>query len=397
MIVLVVNAGSTSLKLDVFDMPGERCLASATVQRIGKADATVEIGGDDIATDREVREIDDHEDALTRVLDSLLSHFEIAAVGHRIVHGGEDLTEPALIDRDVEHIIEKCSRFAPLHNPANLAGVRAARGRLPELPQIAVTDTGFHRTLPPASYLYALPYDLYETHGVRRYGFHGTSHQYVASEAARFLARPIEDLGLISCHLGGGASVCAIQNGRSIATSMGMTPLEGLVMGTRSGDIDAGILFYLQQQLSMSVAEVDRLLNRESGLLGISGVSRDMREIVEASAQGNRRASLAIDLFCQRLRQYVGAYMAQLGGADAVVFTGGIGENAAAIRAKALENLSALGLDLDKAANFDDSRAARSIASSASRVAVLVIPTDEELQIAREVYRLLDVQQTKDR
>ncbi len=390
MIILVVNAGSTSLKVDVFAMPEETCLASAAVQRIGKSDADLRIGGSRVDPLEQVLPVADHEQALRLVLDTLLDHFEIAAVGHRIVHGGEALTEPTVIDDRVRGIVEDCARFAPLHNPANLAGVRAAVTRLPEIPQVAVTDTGFHRTLEAQAYLYALPYRLYTDHDVRRYGFHGTSHQYVACEAARVLERPQRDLRLITCHLGGGASVCAIAGGRSVDTSMGMTPLEGLVMGTRCGDLDPGIVLYLQDRLALGPDDIDQMLNRESGLLGISGISRDMREIGKAAELGVERAQLAIEIFCRRVRHYIGAYLAQLGGADAIVFTGGIGENAAGIRAAILSDLSELGIELDQRANLSTAGNARFASKKTSRVSVLVIPTDEELQIAREVHRLIN-------
>lgn len=389
MIVLVINAGSTSLKVDVFAMPGEECLASASVQRIGKAGATVEIDGARFEGAEQDGSIEDHDDALARVLDALLVRFQVDAVGHRVVHGGDALTEPAAIDDAVCRVIEDCSRFAPLHNPANLAGIAAARARLPAVPQVAVTDTGFHRSLPPPAYLYALPYELYRAHGIRRYGFHGSSHQYVGSEAARLLERDVAELRLVSCHLGGGASVCAIDGGRSVETSMGMTPLEGLAMGTRCGDVDPGVVLYLQRRLSMSPEAVDEMLNRDSGLLGISGISRDMRDIIAAADGGHERARLALDIFCRRVRQYIGAYLAQLGGAHAVIFTGGIGEHSAVVRAHILDGMAALGLVVDERANRSEGSEARVVSTSDSPVALLVIPTDEELQIAREVHRLI--------
>ncbi len=389
MIVLVVNGGSTSLKVDIFAMPEEECLASAAVQRIGRSNSAIKIGGASITSSEESRPVANHEQALDIVLDALIQHFEVDAIGHRIVHGGEELTEPTAIDDRVCRIVEDCARFAPLHNPANLAGVRAARSRLPKCPQVAVTDTGFHRTLEPAAFLYGIPYDLYQTHGVRRFGFHGTSHQFVASGAANHLGRPLSDLNLITCHLGGGASVCAIAGGRSVDTSMGMTPLEGLVMGTRCGDIDAGVVLYLQEQLSMSSAQIDQMLNRESGLLGVSGISRDMRDIIAAADRGESRARLAIDVFCRRVRHYIGAYLAQLGGANAIVFTGGIGENSSQIRAEIAGQLSALGIELDDRANQSGDRNTRTVSTPGSPIAVLVVPTDEELQIAREVHQVI--------
>ncbi len=388
--ILVVNAGSTSLKLELFAFPEEVSLASAGVERIGRqgATATVRYGGA-VPVDRVV-DAPDHRAALETVV-GILGGAAIApdAVAHRVVHGGERLTEPLVVDAAAERAIEDCARFAPLHNPANLDGIRACRALFPGLPQVAVMDTGFHRTLEPEAFLYALPYELYERHGLRRYGFHGTSHRFVASEAAAFLGRPLDELRLLTCHLGGGASVCAIRRGRSIATSMGLTPLEGLVMGTRSGDLDPALVLYLQQQLDMTPAAVDTLLNRESGLKGISGIGRDMRELLAAAADGVARAELAIAMFCRRLRHYIGGYTAELGGLDALVFTGGIGENAAAIRARTLAGLEVLGLTLDATANEAAGEGARRISPPGRSPAVLVVPTDEELQIAREAAEVL--------
>jgi acetate kinase len=386
--ILVVNAGSTSLKVDAFAMPAEQCLASVSVEGIGQSEARLKAAFDGTEEARELS-IADHDTALRRVLDLVLDRIAVDAVGHRIVHGGESLTAPTRIDDRVMAVVEDCARFAPLHNPANLAGVRAARARLPRVPQVAVMDTGFHRTLAASAYLYGLPYELYERHGVRRYGFHGTSHQYVAVEAARLMEKPLAELRLITCHLGGGASVCAIDGGRSVDTSMGMTPLEGLVMGTRCGDVDAGVVLFLQERLGMTAPQIDSLLNRESGLLGLSGISRDMRELLAAAASGERRAGLAIDVFCRRVRRYIGAYLAELSGADAVVFTGGIGENSPPIRAAIAAPLGGLGIELDAHANSVATRTPRVVSSAASDIAVLVVPTDEELQIARDVHELM--------
>lgn len=388
MIVLVVNAGSTSLKVDVFEMPDEACVASIAVERIGQADAAMTVRWHGIPEAKAAASAD-RDATLEQVLELVLGRASIDAVGHRVVHGGESLTDPVRIDTRVIENIESAARFAPLHNPANLAGVRAAQSRLPDVPHVAVMDTGFHRTLPASAYTYALPWELYEKHGVRRYGFHGTSHAYVAAEAAKLLGRPLGELRLITCHLGGGASVCAIDGGRSIDTSMGMTPLEGLVMATRSGDVDPGVLLFLHERLGRTPEQIDSMLNRESGLLGISGISPDMRELLAAAGE-SRRAALAIDVFCRRVRRYIGAYLVELNVADAIVFTGGIGENAAPIRAAICNNLDALGIEIDASANNADSKLARRISTASAAIAVLVVPTDEELQIAREVCAVIN-------
>ena len=385
---LVVNAGSTSLKVDVYEMPSEICRLSALVQRIGKTDATIHISVDGESTLDEMTSISDHGAALSRVLDVATTVCTVDAVGHRVVHGGEEISQPMLIDDRIETTIETSARFAPLHNPHNLNAIRAARQRMPSVPHVAVVDTGFHRTLPPESFLYGLPYELYEKHGVRRYGFHGTSHEYVATQAARALNRELDEINQITCHLGGGASVCAIERGTSVHTSMGMTPLEGLLMGTRSGDLDPGVVLFLQSQLSLNQSQIDDLLNRESGLKGVSGISRDMRELLAAEESGHERARLAIDIFCLRVRHYIGAYAAHLGGVDALVFTGGIGENSPIIRERVCSGLSFIGIEIDAEANGKQDRRAPVISKAGGRVTVLAIQTDEELQIAREVVRL---------
>lgn len=396
----MVNAGSTSLKVELFSLPDERSLASGEVQRIGsseasvswrRADATFGQEGAAQTSDSLARPIENHEQGLRVLIEVLSLASKIPdAVAHRVVHGGEALTTTTLIDAKVEEQIATCSRFAPLHNPANLSGIQACRRLFPSLPQVAVMDTAFHQSLEPEAYLYALPYDLYEQHGIRRYGFHGTSHRFVADETARLLGRDVKDLRLVTCHLGGGASVCAIRGGRSIATSMGMTPLEGLVMGTRSGDVDPSVVLHLQESLGLSTVAVAELLNRESGLKGVSGVSRDMRELLAAADRGHERAALAVRMFCRRLRQYIGAYMADLGGLDGLVFTGGIGENAATIREQTLAGLEGLGLELDEERNQRDEHQPRIVSPPEASPVVAVVPTDEELQIARETAVLLE-------
>ena len=304
-------------------------------------------------------------------------------VGHRVVHGGDRFSEPVVIDDQVERTIEELVPLAPLHNPANLEGIRTARRVFPDVPHVAVFDTAFHATLPPHAYAYALDRDIAKTYGIRRYGFHGTSHAYVSREAARLIGRPVEDCRVIVLHLGNGASAAAVRNGRSVETSMGLTPLEGLVMGTRTGDIDAGVVFHLRRQAGLSVGELDDLFNRKSGMLGLASAN-DMREVHRLADAGDDDAALALEVYCHRLRKYVGAYFAVLGGADAVAFTAGVGENDARVRAAALAGLDALGISVDPARNESSSRAARIISPDGSPVAVLVVPTNEELEIARQ-------------
>jgi len=369
--VFVLNTGSSSVKFRVVNPESGEVGAEGIVERIG------EPGSD----------TPDHRAAIDRILAGL-DRGSIDAVGHRIVHGGDRFVQATLIDDEVERGIEQLSALAPLHNPPGLLGIRAARAALPELPQVAVFDTAFHARMPDAARRYAIDAALAAEHGIRRYGFHGTSYQYVSARAAEQLARPLEELRLIVLHLGNGASAAAIAGGRSVDTSMGMTPLEGLVMGTRSGDIDPAVPLYLQRTAGMTADQVDELLNRRSGLLGLSG-RRDMREVVAAAGDGDADAQLAFDVYVHRLRHYIGAYLAILGGADAVVFTAGVGENSAPVRAAALDGLSALGLQLDAASNAAPNRKARRISPPGAPIDVLVIPTDEELQIARETADVL--------
>ena len=392
--VLVVNCGSSSIKYSLLAMAdgGEpQVLASGLIERIGEEASGLrhEAGGNQIR--REVQ-APDHEAAfglMVRALTegdgaAIAGPDAIDAVGHRVVHGGERFAESTRLDDAVIAAIEACANLAPLHNPPNLTGIRAAMHLMPRVPHVAVFDTSFHQTLEPHAFLYALPYELYTEHRIRRYGFHGTSHRYVAGEAARMLGRPPAEVNLITLHLGNGCSAAAVRGGKSVDTSLGMTPLEGLVMGTRSGDIDPAIIFHLVRSLGMSVDEVDDLLNRRSGLLGVSGVSNDMREVMRAAGEGNERAELALAIFCHRLKKYIGAYTAELGQVDALVFTGGIGENAAYIRRRTCEGLAPLGYVLDDVRNEADTRAARDVAADASPTRILVIPTDEEAMIARD-------------
>ncbi len=375
--VFVVNSGSSSIKYQLIDVATEQVVLSGLLERIGQTGADGTTG--DAA---------DHDAGMRVVLERLGDEASsIGAVGHRVVHGGELFTEPAVIDERVEQGIQSVSALAPLHNPANLAGIRAARSALPEVPHVAVFDTAFHQSMPPAAFTYAIDRAVAAERGVRRFGFHGTSHQFVAGRAAALLGRPLDELKLIVLHLGNGSSAAAIDGGRSIDTSMGLTPLEGLVMGTRSGDLDPGALLHLLRG-GLAVDELDALLNSRSGLLGLAG-SADMRDVTAAAAAGDVDAALALDVWSHRIRHYVGAYLAQLGGLDALVFTAGIGENAAPLRARALDGLGHLGLALDEARNAAASREARLISPAGARVAVLVVPTNEELAIAQAAAALV--------
>jgi len=378
--VLVVNCGSSSLKAAIVEHESGDKLAETLVERIG---------GDEVA---------DHGVALERALPQLMAEAPdgtvIEAVGHRVVHGGEALTEPTLIDDAVEQQIEDLSELAPLHNPPNVRGIRAARRLLPDLIHVAVFDTAFHSSLPNRAKHYALPKELAEKHGIRRYGFHGTSHRYVAERAAAYMGQPTRVLRLITCHLGNGASLAAIEYGRSVETSMGMTPLEGLCMGTRAGDIDAGAVVHIVRKEKMTIDEVDHLLNRESGLKGLSGVSNDMRDIEERAAAGDERCRLAITVFCHRLRKYIGAYAAMLGGVDAILFTGGIGENSGWIRHRSLQRLEFMGALLDEDVNRDARASSEQtvveINQPHSRVKLLVVATDEQHAIAQDTHAIFE-------
>ncbi|HEY3009663.1 MAG TPA: acetate kinase [Micromonosporaceae bacterium] len=362
--VLVLNCGSSSVKYRLFD--GDRTLAKGLIERIGESGSRVP----------------DHEAALRAVL-AEVDLGGLAAVGHRVVHGGGRFSAPTPIDDTVIAAIEQLVPLAPLHNPPNLAGILVARKLLPGVPQVAVFDTAFHHTLPAAAATYAIDAAVAARHGIHRYGFHGTSHEYVSRRTATLLGRPAEDVNVITLHLGNGASACAVEGGRSVATSMGLTPLEGLVMGTRSGDIDPAIVFHLHRRGGLDVDQIDEMLNHRSGLLGLCGAN-DMREVLARRAAGDPAASLAFDVYCRRIRAYVGAYYALLGRVDAVTFTAGVGENAAAVRATVLDGLERLGIVLDHARNAADRPGERPISSDGADVAVLVVPTDEELEIANQ-------------
>lgn len=357
--VFVVNAGSSSVKYDVLEAESGQSIASGLVERVT-----------------------DYSAALASVLAELDAE-KIDAVGHRVVHGGSVYSQAVVIEDEVEAEISRLSVLAPLHNPPGLEGIRAARAALPFIPHVAVFDTAFHATLPPAAYTYALDVAVAAEHGVRRYGFHGTSYKYVSARAAEVIGRPLESLRMIVAHLGNGASITAIAGGRSVDTSMGMTPLEGLVMGTRSGDIDPAVLLHLERVGAFDAQGLDDLLNRRSGILGLGGHA-DMRDLLAASDRGDEAAALAVDVYVHRLVHYIGAYAAELGGLDALVFTAGVGENSDVIRARAVEGLGFLGLAVDSALNSARASEARVVSPAGAAVAVLVVPTDEELQIARE-------------
>ncbi len=387
--ILVINAGSSSLKYQLLNPETQQVLAKGLCERIGiDGKFTYKPEGKQAVKEADVA-MPTHNEAIKAVLDALVdpangvigSMKEIDAVGHRVVHGGEKFARSVLITEEVMAAIEECNPLAPLHNPANIIGIKACQALMPGTPMVAVFDTAFHQTMPAAAYMYALPYEYYEKDKVRRYGFHGTSHKYVTQRAAEMLGKPIESLKLISCHLGNGSSIAAVDGGKSVDTSMGFTPLAGLPMGTRCGDIDAGILQYLMNKYSMDIDKMLNVLNKKSGVEGLSCVSSDFRDLENAAAEGNEKAELAQKKFAYEVRKYVGAYAAAMGGVDAVIFTAGVGENDKVIRAMACQGLEFMGLKLDEAAN--DVRGKETVISAAdSKVKVLLIPTNEELMIA---------------
>ena len=391
--ILVLNSGSSSIKYKLFNMDTKTVLAAGVIEQIGEPQGRLthqtrnaQGNMDDI---EKTGAVADHMagfqmmgDAL-RQSGALQDTAELAGIGHRVVHGGEAFKKPTLISDAVIDTIRRLSPLAPLHNPANLLGIQVALQNAPRVPQVAVFDTAFHQSLPEHAYRYAIPHELYKDHQVRRYGFHGTSHNYVAQQAAKMLNRPLDSFNLITLHLGNGASASAIQKGKSIDTSMGMTPLEGLIMGTRCGDIDPAIIFYLKRKTGLTRDEVETLLNKHSGLKGISGIV-DMREILKFAQEGHFRAKLAIEMFCYRIKKYIGAYVAVLGRLDALVFTAGIGERSAPIREIACQGLSHLGIEVDPQKNKHPSKKAFEIQTRTSNVKILVIPTNEELEIAAQ-------------
>ncbi|MCK5351257.1 acetate kinase [bacterium] len=395
--VLVINSGSSSIKYRFFELETYSVIATGFVEKIGEAESRLKHGWLNKENKHEeiveTKVVPDHRQGFDWIVDvnvrtSSGEKRDLFGIGHRVVHGGEVFREPTLIDDRVIRAIKEMIPLAPLHNPANLTAIEVARERRPDVPQVAVFDTAFHQTMPPRAFHYALPQALYTEHQVRRYGFHGTSHDYVSKKAAEHLDRPLDTLNLITLHLGNGASATAVREGKSIDTSMGMTPMEGLVMGTRCGDIDPAIHFYVGRAAGMSNEELETMLNKESGLKGICGVN-DMREIIRLAGSGDEHAQLAIDVYCYRIRKYIGAYFAVLGQVDALVFTGGIGENAALIRKLCCEDLDCLGIILDNQKNEASSGEVSEIQEDKSLVRILVIPTDEELEIAKQTCELI--------
>lgn len=390
--IFVVNAGSSSLKFQLIQMPDEKVITKGNIERIGLKDSIFSMT---VGTERhkEVQDIPNHKEAVTLLLDRLVSLGviksldEIDGVGHRVVHGGEAYSDSTIITDEALKTIEELSELAPLHNPANVIGIKEFRKALPNVIHVAVFDTAFHQTMPESSYLYSLPYEYYEKYGIRKYGFHGTSHKYVSQRAAELMGRPLSELRLISCHLGNGASIAAIEGGKSIDTSMGFTPLEGVTMGTRSGNIDPALIPYIMEKTGKSAEEVIEVLNKESGMLGLSGFSSDLRDIELEANKGNHRAELALNIFADRIHKYIGSYAAKMSGVDAIIFTAGIGENSSTIRAKVLNGLEFMGVYWDPEMNKVRGQEAF-INYPHSPVKVLVIPTNEEVMIARDVIRL---------
>ncbi|WP_175990687.1 acetate kinase [Bacillus sp. Marseille-Q1617] len=387
--IIAINAGSSSLKFQLFDMPEETVITKGLIERIGLDNAVfnISVNGE---KKEEVTDIPDHEVAVKMLLEKLTgfgiidSLDEIQGIGHRVVHGGEVFNESVLITDEVIEKIEELSDLAPLHNPANLTGIKAFRNVLPNVPAVAVFDTAFHQSMPESSFLYSLPYEYYEDFGIRKYGFHGTSHKYVSERAAEMLGRPKEQVRLISCHLGNGASIAAIEGGKSIDTSMGFTPLAGVAMGTRSGNIDPALIPFIMEKTGSTAEEVLNILNKKSGMLGVSGFSSDLRDIEQQASEGNERAELALEVFANRIHKYIGSYASRMYGVDAIVFTAGIGENSTLVREKVLQGLEFMGVYWDPARNNVRGEEAF-INYPHSPVKVMIIPTNEEVMIARDV------------
>lgn len=393
--ILVLNCGSSSVKAQIVQTSPEqiaettdRVLAKAVVERIGSEDAIISVTADNRRS-RHTRPVHNMDEAIGAILEAVSGHGNIDAAGHRVVHGGERFHAPVELNEEIVEQIEDLYDLAPLHNPHNIRGYRAARTHLPNARHVAVFDTAFHQTLPPHAYLYGIPYSYYAQDSYRRYGFHGVSHRYISWRYSRLRERPKTECKIISCHLGNGSSMCAIEYGRSIDNSMGFTPLEGLLMGTRSGDIDPSLVLHMMAVSGESPSDMEKFLTRKSGLYGLSGLSADMRILLEHRARGDSRAGLAIDVFCYRAKKYIGSYLAALNGAHAVIFTGGIGENAAPIRAQICAGLEGLGIEIDQEANGAATGNEARISTAASPVEVWVIPTNEELLIARDTLRCL--------
>ncbi|MEI7980601.1 MAG: acetate kinase [Bacteroidota bacterium] len=395
--ILVLNCGSSSIKYQLIEISEETILIDkGLLDRIGLAtsELTHQVTGRD--KHKIIQEVPDHQVGINLILKTLKdpvhgvikNENEITAVGHRVAHGGENFKSSALITENVKADIEKCIELAPLHNPANLKGILSIEAILPEVPQVAVFDTSFHQTMPPYSYLYAIPYEYYEKYRVRRYGFHGTSHKYVALKACRFLGKDFHDVNIITCHLGNGSSLAAIRKGKSVDTSMGFTPLEGLMMGTRSGDVDLGVLLFMAEKENLSIADTNAMFNKKSGVCGISGISFDMRDVEQAAENGNKRAELALEMYAYRVKKYIGAYAAAMGGVDLIVFAGGIGENDRDTRHRILEGMEFLGIQFDPERNTTRGREAI-LTRPGSPVVTMVMPTNEELVIAIDTYNIV--------
>ncbi len=396
--VLVLNCGSSSIKYKLYDMNGQKELASGGIEKIGLPDSFLKFTLSDGSKQVITQEIKEHTAGIELILKTLTdtkygvikSLDQIDAVGHRVVHGGDKFCSSVVINQEVIDKIEECVDLAPLHNPANLKGIFAIQKILPKVPQVAVFDTSFHQTMPPYAYIYALPYDYYEKYGVRRYGFHGTSHRYVAKRGCEFLGIDLENSRIITAHIGNGGSITAIKNGKSIDTSMGMTPVEGLMMGSRSGNIDLGVLTYLMDKENLSTQQINDIINKKSGLVGVSGVSSDMRDIENAIEQGNERARLAMDMYFYYILKYISGYIAVLGGVDAIIFTGGVGENQPIMRKYVCDSLAFLGVDFNNELNDRIKGRETELTFPNSKVRVAVIPTNEELAIAIDTEELVE-------
>lgn len=393
--ILVINCGSSSLKYQLFNMENEEVLVKGLVERIGiDGSRLIQTLGDDKYTVEE--DMKDHTEAVGHVFDALTdkdhgvikSLDEIDAVGHRFVHGGEAVAKSVVIDEEVKKAVEEYAKFAPLHNPANLMGLKACEELLPGVKNVAVFDTAFHQSMPKENYLYGIDYKYYENDSIRKYGFHGTSHHYITNRTAELLNKDVNELNIISCHLGNGSSITAVKNGKSYDTSLGMTPLEGLVMGTRCGDIDATVVTYLMDKYNLSTSEINNILNKESGVLGVSGVSSDFRDLEDAAKKGNERAKVALEMFANRAKRYMAGYMAEIGSVDAIVFTGGIGENSISMREDIMKGFEQFGIKVDKEKN-NVRGGEHEIQTDDSKVKVMVVATNEELMIARDTQRLV--------
>ncbi|MDM0453524.1 acetate kinase [Clostridium perfringens] len=394
--VLVINCGSSSLKYQLIDMDTENALATGLVERIGLEGANLTQKSEGKDKYEIVEPMKDHQDAIRLVLGALIdekhgvikSLDEINAIGHRVVHGGEKYAESALVTEEVMKDLEECAKLAPLHNPANIIGINACKALMPNVPMVVVFDTAFHQTMPEKAFVYALPYELYEKEHIRKYGFHGTSHKYVSAKIAEAMGKNIEDLKIITCHLGNGASIAAIKNGKCVDTTMGFTPLEGLVMGTRCGNIDPAVVTYLIDELGYTSQEVNTLMNKKSGIFGVSGVSSDFRDVEAAADKGSKEAQIALDLFRNSVKKYIGAYIAEMNGCDVIVFTAGVGENSIIERGAICRDLEFLGIELDEERNNIRAKVAE-ISKEDSRIKLFVVPTNEELMIAQDTVSIV--------